>query len=115
MYVYKADLWCNECGEALRKIIKNEGKIIPVNPADEYTYDSDHYPKGPYSDGDAADMPCHCSAAELCLNVVTLDDGNQVGKPLGTLTKDGVRYVMNSINSPLRRFWIEHHRIRARK
>jgi hypothetical protein len=111
VYVYQSNLFCNQCGESLREIIKNSGEIVPENPADENTYDSDHFPKGPYPDTDSADMPCHCAADEVCSNSVILDDGTKIGMPLGGLTKSGIQYVLQAMDTPLRRFWIKHHHI----
>ena len=78
-YIYQADLLCESCAceviEELRK--KNQW---PDNVQDESTYDSDDYPKGPYSDGGGeADCPQHCGNCGLFLeNPLTLEGENYV-------------------------------------
>ena len=43
-YIYLADVWCDDCGRAICKRLKREGNA-PANPDDEWTFDSDEYPK----------------------------------------------------------------------
>lgn len=80
-YIYAADLYCEDCGKAIRERLNSLcpicGEIItiigrtaddrlmgscgdafqkekweyPKDPDDESSYDSDEYPKGPYPDG----------------------------------------------------------------
>lgn len=40
-YIYNADIYCEECGEAIRTRL-----TCPGDPDDERSYDSDKYPKG---------------------------------------------------------------------
>lgn len=58
MYVYDAALYCDYCGEEILDEIKEAGNA-PEDPADEHTYDSGDYPKGPYHP-EASDVPEHC-------------------------------------------------------
>lgn len=93
VYIYQADLWCQQCGEAICERIAAEGGA-PADPGDESSYDSDEYPKGPFPDGGGeSDCPQHCGAAGDCVNAV---DG--VGVFLeNPLTADGVQYVAEAI------------------
>lgn len=83
MYIYQADVYCNECGELIRREIDDAGNA-PKHPEDEGTYDSDNYPKGPYDEeGEATDSPQHCGACGVFLET--------------PLTKDGINYVVELI------------------
>lgn len=98
VYIYAADLYCEDCGEAIQKRITEEG-FAPEYPNDERSYDSDEFPKGPYPDGGGeADYPQHCGAGPDCLNAIEFPDGIKVGAWLGNeLTADGVEYVREVI------------------
>lgn len=89
-YIYQAALYCEECGEAIRNQLDasfKENGCEPVNTADESSYDSDRYPKGPYENGGGeADKPQHCGACDAFLE--------------NPLTDDGVRYVEESLLFP---------------
>ena len=78
VYIYCADIYCEDCGEAAKRLILRTAKA----PAD--TGDSDDYPQGPYSDGGGeADTPQHCGDCGVFL-------GNE-------LTGDGEDYVTAAI------------------
>ena len=94
-YIYKADVWCDDCGAAICKRLKREGKA-PANPDDEWTFDSDDYPKRA-GDDDESDSPQHCAAGEHCVNAITLPSGGKVGLLFGELTQEGVSYVKEAI------------------
>ena len=97
VYIYAADIYCEECGEAIRKQITQEGHA-PADPYNEWSYDSDEFPKGPFLDGSEADFPQHCGAGEDCLNAIELSDGTKIGAWLrNDLTADGVEYVKEAI------------------
>ena len=67
VYIYQAALYCEHCGKEIRQRLMAEGKA-PANPEDEYTYDSDDFPKGPYPDGGGeADCPQHCDSCNAFL------------------------------------------------
>ena len=61
-YIYQAALLCEDCGEAKRVELTKAGKA-PADPEDEYSYDSDDFPKGPYPDGGGeSDYEEHCDS-----------------------------------------------------
>ena len=96
VYLYLADLYCQQCGEAIRDKITSEG-FAPVDPDDEFSYDSDNFPKGPYPTNES-DCPEHCGAGPDCINAIELEDGSKIGAWLeNDLTKDGVEYVHKAI------------------
>jgi hypothetical protein len=79
-YIYKADIYCEPCGEAIRAEFRKPARLC--------SEDSDEYPQGPYSDGGGeADSPQHCASC-----------GTFLANPL---TEDGRKYVEDSIR--------EHH------
>lgn len=94
-YIYDADIWCEACGEAIRKQITTEGHS-PDHPDDECTYDSSEFPKGPYTEGGGeSDCPQHCSAGERCINAIEISGGRRIGAFLeNNLTADGFDYVI---------------------
>lgn len=95
-YVFQADMWCETCAEDVRKDIEKQGKQ-PEDLDDESSYDSDDYPKGPYSDQES-DSPEHCGAHEHCKNAIRLPCGSKIGAWLGgSLTDEGARYTTEKI------------------
>ena len=98
VYIYAADIYCKQCGEAIREQIIRE-RFAPEDPDDERSYDSGEFPKGPYPDGGGeADCPQHCGAGPECVNAIECDDGRKVGVWLeNELTTDGVKYVCKAI------------------
>ena len=105
VYIYAADIYCEDCGEAIREGITKEGRGTfgfytgPDDPEDERSYDSDEFPKGPYPDGGGeADSPQHCGAGPECHNAIELSDGTKIGAWLeNELTAEGVVYVKEAI------------------
>lgn len=90
MYAYKADLWCDTCGNRIKE------ELDAKDVADDG--DSDTYPQ--YSDEDQSetDSPSHCAEGENCEGAVTLSDGRKVGALImESLTDDGVAYVREAI------------------
>lgn len=82
-YLYKAELLCQDCGEAKRTSLRLQG-LAPDYPSNETTYNSDDFPKGPYADTwDAMDSPAHCG---LCGKFI----------PIG-LSSAGVDYVCEAL------------------
>jgi hypothetical protein len=72
-YVYRADLHCEDCA---RDIMARLPK--PADVDNEASFDSDDYPKGPYSEGDGeSDTPSHCGSCGLFLQNPLTDDGRQ--------------------------------------
>lgn len=89
VYMYAADLWCEECGAKIYDELTEAGNA-PEDPEDDSSFDSDDFPKGPYSDGGGeADSPNHCAAGSDCINAV---DGNGVFLE-NPLTEVGYEYV----------------------
>jgi len=84
VYVFQAALYCEECGEDLVRKLDMEGKT-PETPCDENSYDSDDYPKGPYTEEQVgeSDSPSHCDACNKFLE--------------SPLTKDGLVYVLETV------------------
>lgn len=86
-YVYRAALWCEDCGEGIKRDLASGGKA-PDHPDDESSYDLDDYPEGPYPDGGGeADMPQHCDGCGTFLE--------------NPLTGEGVQYVREAIREAL--------------
>jgi hypothetical protein len=101
VYMYKAALYCEDCGKAIRQQLDRAEKT-PDNVNDESSYDSDDYPKGPYPNGGGeADCPQHCDNGANCINaeiVARPKTEYKVGCFLDNdLTQDGVKYVVNAI------------------
>ena len=67
-YIYKASYYCGPCGKEIMASLPT-----PPDKDDEYTYDSDDYPKGPYlASQTEADYPMSCEVCELPLgNMLT--------------------------------------------
>jgi hypothetical protein len=75
-YIFDAELLCSDCAESVMARLPK-----PVGWPDEYQYDSDDYPKGPYSDGGGeADCPNHCGICGLFLENPLTDDGAEYVK-----------------------------------
>ena len=91
VYMYQADLICEDCGNKIIEQLKKEGV--------EDDGDSDRVPQGPYSNGgEEADSPHHCGMNERCINKVHVPGGRSIGCPLGNpLTSEGVAYVRETV------------------
>ena len=118
-FIYCADVYCDDCGNAIRHRLTDEGKA-PADPANEWSYESDDFPKCA-NDDDESDTPQHCAVGENCINAIRIgDSGNdRVGFLFGELTYDGIAYVEDSINEANRDsntwsravvgFWYQHY------
>lgn len=97
-YIYKAALYCADCGEAIREQIRAKGRA-PADPSNEPSYDSNDYPKGPFPNGGGeASRPHHCDNVGRCLNAIVLPSGRLIGAWLeNPLTADGLRYIRDII------------------
>jgi len=83
VYMYRAALYCEACGQAIREQLDKDDKR-PEQHTDETTYDSDDYPKGPYKDGGGkADCFQHCDACHVFL--------------ANPLTEDGIQYTLTAL------------------
>jgi hypothetical protein len=115
-YIYQADVWCDDCGRAICRRLKRAA-LAPENPGDEWSFDSDEYPKRA-GDDEEADTPQHCASGEECINALTLPDGGKVGLLFGELTAVGVEYVKEAIAEAEEGFgskqvtdlWQQHYR-----
>lgn len=75
VYIFKASLYCEDCGLDIKKRLDAEGKA-PEDADDEYSFDSDEYPKGPYGDGGGeADSPQHCDGCGCFLENSLTSEG----------------------------------------
>jgi hypothetical protein len=74
MFIYRADIYCDACGEGLRTGLGMEGS--------EDTGDSEDYPQ--YASDSEADTPQHCGECGEMLEECSL-------------TPDGIRYVADAI------------------
>jgi hypothetical protein len=81
-YIYKADVYCQSCGDAIRVKL---AATAPVDPLDHHSYDSDDYPKEASVERDEADCPQHCGKC-----------GEFLRNPL---TSEGYRYVQEALNA----------------
>ena len=86
-YIYAADVYCPHCTVGIINAIVAAGEA-PANPADEHTYDSGDYPKGPYSDAET-DTPQNCANC-----------GDYIEGPL---TDAGVDYVVEAMEHDINR------------
>lgn len=83
VFLYQAALFCPPCGTFLRKRLEC---VAPADIGDESSYDSDSFPKGPYSHGGGyADTPQYCDACHIFLE--------------NPLTPDGFGYVQERLDS----------------
>ena len=98
IYIYTADLYCKQCGEALQEFLIYKGL---AQRDYESSYNSDQFPKGPYPDsGGESDSPQHCAAEDGCINAIELSDGTEIGVWLENgLTEEGVEYVREAIRA----------------
>lgn len=73
VYVFQAALICDTCGTLYKQA---NDKPAHVDESDESSYDSDHWPKGPYGDGGGeADSPQHCDHCGVFLDNPLTGDG----------------------------------------
>lgn len=109
VYMFQAALYCEACGESIIERLTAEGKA-PAHPSDEYSFDSDEYPKGPYPDGGGeADSPSHCDCGPYCLNAETIGRLTVGAFLENPLTSDGYNYVRQSGRSKLALLWKKYY------
>lgn len=95
-YIFRAALYCTDCTKAIKQNLgySHEGQS-------EYEFDSDEYPKGPFSDGGGeSDSPAHCDHCNVFLE--------------NPLTQNGLDYVIEAIldntgNREVLAEWREHY------
>lgn len=109
-YIYAADIYCDDCGEDIKRSIRAEGNA-PDDPNDEYSYDSGDYPK--YCDGTSeSDSPQHCGSGDDCINVIKFDDGYAIGVWLeNNLTSEGDDCVIEAVREggDVAELWAEYY------
>lgn len=118
MYTYQADVYCDDCAEKICERLDAEREaagLEPLNTGDDpMHYDSSEYPKYDPTDGES-DTPTHCASGAECLNAERLDDGTHVGCLMGSLTEDGVEYVLERLRDDRRSevvlLWMSHYEI----
>jgi hypothetical protein len=119
-WIYQADVYCEKCTRAIKRRLRREG-AVPAHPEDEATYDSDEWPKGPYSD-EEADTPQHCGSGGKCLDptVIQLPAGGTItcGRFFeNPLTEAGEAYVREKLQdtkgSVAELLWGPHYGITA--
>lgn len=81
MYIFQAECYCDECGEKICAECQANG-TAPTDPDDQYSYDSDEYPKS-CPDEEETDCPQHCGGCGVPLEY--------------RLTDEGVQYVLEAI------------------
>jgi hypothetical protein len=81
-YIYQADVWCENCAKEIAATLDADGQT-PANVMDEASYDSDHYPKGPFFE-EESDAPEHCAGCHIFLE--------------NPLTADGVEYMTQMVD-----------------
>lgn len=98
VYMYQAAFLCADCGRKVRAVLDADGRK-PADVLDEYSFDSDDYPKGPFADGGGeADCPNHCNHCGVFLE--------------NPLTPDGEKYVRDAVSAdgaPLVPEWGEYY------
>jgi len=111
MYVFQAETYCDSCGKAIQNDLIDSG-MAPENYSDEYSYDSDDFPKGPFPN-EETDSPDHCASRESCegdsvdLREYGLPSNGElcgaeeyvIGELLSDgLTSEGVSYLAEMLN-----------------
>lgn len=109
-YIYCADMYCEACTKAIKDEHARLG-TVPDDPDDETSYDSDEYPKGPFSD-EESDTPQHCGNGKDCLDPTEIG-GEKYGQFFeNPLTSEGENYVKECGDGPAKEFWLEHYGLR---
>ena len=102
MYIYNADLYCDDCGMAIKNELDAQGV--------ENTGDSGDYPQYADAEYSETDCPGHCGSGADCINAETYD-GRNVGAHLDQpLTSNGMDYIVEKFATDpnqLTLYWIE--------
>jgi hypothetical protein len=83
-YIYQADVYCDDCGNAIRRDLKSHSKA-PEDVMEHSSYDSDDFPKDADVENEESDTPEHCAKCHKFL--------------LNPLTSDGYRYVKEQLDA----------------
>lgn len=94
-YIYKADTYCDKCGEDIRKRLR-ENNEAPEDVMDHSSYDSDDFPKDADIENEESDKPEHCAhCGEFMHNPLTSEGYNYVQSALNEHTRNG-KITMNA-------------------
>jgi hypothetical protein len=134
MYLYNAALYCDGCGDRIKREIAEEyldGTAYAVlssllglaDPSDfedvndviahcdgEAGLDSDDWPK--WAREGESDYPEHCANDGDCIDCLAVEDGWCVGVMLtDELTDDGIEYVKDAVRQggPVAELWRDHY------
>jgi hypothetical protein len=95
-YTYQADVWCDACGEAIKADIAREHPaIVPRDPDDEHTFDSNDYPKHYDPESEESDSPENCVSGSTCLSNIGAGYGVFLENQL---TQEGYRYLKTMLD-----------------
>lgn len=98
IYVYQADVYCEDCGRDIVAQLDREHK--------EDTGDTDDYPQGPFADGGGeADYPQCCGECHAFLENPITDDGAEY---VAERVRDW--YVKHEGSAEVIRRWIDEYR-----
>lgn len=90
-YIYCADIYCEDCGQAIKSDLSIKGPLPDV-------LDSDCYPQGPY-EASEADSPQHCADCGEFLENPLTEDGNEYVKD----------YIKNAPGNPVTQIWADYY------
>ena len=71
MYIFNADTYCDAC---MAKWMDENAEFAPEDQDDEYSYDSDEWPKK-VPDGEKTDCPQHCGDCHIPLSYMLTSYG----------------------------------------
>jgi hypothetical protein len=107
-FIYRGGLYCEACAAAIKERLRAEGHE-PANSNDERSFNSDEWPKGPFSD-EESDSPQHCAIGEHCLAPTEIDGKNYGQFFENPLTTEGERYVKDEASEgPVKDFWMRFY------
>ncbi len=95
-YIYQADTWCDDCGEHIKADIAREHpELVPDDPEDESSFDSDQYPKQYDATNEESDSPQNCTSG----NCADMANGQNYGTFLeNQLTSEGYKYLKGMLD-----------------
>jgi hypothetical protein len=96
LYTYQAALYCETCGQRIRAELIVQGKA-PDDPDDDFSYDSDDFPKECLAG--ESDSVSFCDSGADCTDPIVLSDGKtKIGCYLEEdLTSEGIRNLQESL------------------
>lgn len=111
VYCFAGTYYCEKCAKSHMARLIAEGNA-PANLADERTFNSLDFPKGPVEMG-SSDIPEHCGSGPSCLES-TIIDGVNCGCFLeNDLTSKGIEYILDLLkeepDSSVGLFWADYY------